>query len=65
LEWACGEKLANMISPHCAPDTYERQSAQLAFYRSIHMRHLSRARNSILKRLPWQDTEWISQPVLI
>ncbi len=46
--------------------TRERQARQRAFYRSIRTRHLSRIRNSIVKRLPWrQATEWVSQPVPI
>ena len=46
--------------------TRERQARQRAFYRSIRMRHVSRIRNSIIKRLPWRkDTEWVSQPVPI
>jgi len=49
---------------HCK--TYERQARQFAFYRSVRMRHLSRMRNSVLKRLPWrQRTVWISSGVPI
>ena len=44
---------------HCK--THERQAGQSAFYRSIWMRHPSRIKNSIVKRLPWhQQTEWVS-----
>jgi glycosyltransferase involved in cell wall biosynthesis len=44
---------------HCK--TRQRQARQQVFYRSIRMRHLSRMRNSIIKRLPWrQPTEWVS-----
>jgi glycosyltransferase involved in cell wall biosynthesis len=41
--------------------TRERQVRQRVFYRSVHMRHLSRLRNSIFKRLPWRrETEWVA-----
>jgi glycosyltransferase involved in cell wall biosynthesis len=41
--------------------TKRRQERQRVFYRSVHMRHLSRMRNSVLKRLPWRrETEWIT-----
>ena len=44
---------------HCK--TEARQSRQWVFYRSIRMRHLSRMKNSVLKRLPWRTrTKWIS-----
>ena len=44
---------------HCK--TQARQSRQWVFYRSIRMRHLSRMKNSVLKRLPWRTrTQWIS-----
>jgi glycosyltransferase involved in cell wall biosynthesis len=47
---------------HCK--TRGRQARQLVFYRSVHLRHLSRVKNSILKRLPWRrKTEWISADV--
>jgi hypothetical protein len=49
---------------HCK--THGRQARQRVFYRSMHMRHVSRIKNSILKRLPWrQPTEWISADVPI
>jgi glycosyltransferase involved in cell wall biosynthesis len=49
---------------HCK--TQERQARQRVFYRSIRMRHLSRMKNSLLKRLPWRrDTEWVSADVPI
>ena len=42
------------------PKTVQRGAERQAFYRSIRMRHLSRIRNAIAKRLPWrQRTEWI------
>jgi glycosyltransferase involved in cell wall biosynthesis len=49
---------------HCK--TQGRQVRQRAFYRSIHMRHLSRMQNSLAKRLPWRrQTQWISADVPI
>jgi glycosyltransferase involved in cell wall biosynthesis len=45
------------------PKTVRSATAGQAFYRSIQMRHLSRMRNSVFKRLPWrQRTEWIEAP---
>jgi glycosyltransferase involved in cell wall biosynthesis len=44
---------------HCK--TRARQTHQRAFYRSIRMRHFSRLKNSLVKRLPWRkDTHWVS-----
>lgn len=44
---------------HCK--TKARLARQRVFYRSVHIRHLSRVRNSIVKRLPWRhETEWIA-----
>ena len=43
---------------HCK--TEGRQARQRVFYRSIHMRHWSRMKNSALKRLPWRtQTQWV------
>jgi hypothetical protein len=47
---------------HCK--TEGRQARQWIFYRSIRMRHFSRLKNSVLKRLPWRtETEWVSAEV--
>ncbi len=44
---------------HCK--TQRRQVRQRVFYRSIRMRHLSRMKNSLLKRLPWRPrTQWVA-----
>jgi len=49
---------------HCK--TKARQTHQRAFYRSIRMRHLSRMKNSLLKRLPWRRrTQWVAADVPI
>jgi glycosyltransferase involved in cell wall biosynthesis len=49
---------------HCK--TQGRQARQRVFYRSIQMRHLSRMKNSLRKRLPWRrETQWISADVPI
>jgi hypothetical protein len=46
------------------PKTTAAASVGRAFYSSIRMRHLSRMRNSIYKRLPWRrPIEWVSAPV--
>ena len=46
--------------------THARQARQTAFYRSIHMRHFSRLKNSLVKRLPWRaETQWVSAEVPI
>jgi glycosyltransferase involved in cell wall biosynthesis len=46
--------------------TQRRQTSQRAFYRSIRMRHVSRMKNSLLKRLPWRTrTQWVSAEVPI
>jgi glycosyltransferase involved in cell wall biosynthesis len=43
---------------HCK--TRARQTHQRTFYRSIRMRHWSRIKNSIFKRLPWRTkTQWV------
>jgi glycosyltransferase involved in cell wall biosynthesis len=43
---------------HCK--TQARQDRQWVFYRSIRMRHWSRIKNSIFKRLPWRTkTQWV------
>ena len=42
------------------PKSLQRQKEQRVFYRSIRLRHVSRIKNSIYKRLPWrQATRWI------
>jgi glycosyltransferase involved in cell wall biosynthesis len=44
---------------HCK--TRARQARQRAFYRSLHMRHVTRAADSVRKRLPWRRvTEWVA-----
>jgi glycosyltransferase involved in cell wall biosynthesis len=44
---------------HCK--TQARQDRQWVFYRSIRMRHFSRMKNSVLKRLPWRTkTQWVA-----
>ncbi len=49
---------------HCK--TQRRQARQWVFYHSIRMRHLSRMKNSVLKRLPWRTrTQWVSADVPI
>jgi glycosyltransferase involved in cell wall biosynthesis len=46
--------------------TKGRQQRQRVFYRSMHERHISRIKNSIVKRLPWRrDTVWIAAEVPI
>jgi glycosyltransferase involved in cell wall biosynthesis len=43
---------------HCK--TQARQDRQWVFYRSIRMRHWSRIKNSIFKRIPWRTkTQWV------
>lgn len=48
------------------PKTVQWGLQQRAFYKSIKMRHLSRMRNSIFKRLPWRrPIEWVAAEVPI